>query len=69
MNYMEKQIKLYNGKIFELSDNLNLSIFHEYMRSEYGVSPIQICIEEDGKIWLTSKLGEKYSLVGEVIKW
>lgn len=65
---MIKQIKLYNGKTFELGSNLNLATFHEYMRSEYGVSPIQICIEEDGKIWLTSKLGVKYTLVGEAIE-
>ena len=65
---MIKQIKLYNGKTFELGGNLNLTTFHEYMCSEYGVSPIQICIEEDGKIWLTSKFGVKYALVGEIIK-
>lgn len=51
----------------DITDENGQEVLYRYLRSEYGVSKNQVCIDEDYRIWLTNKIGEKFAMIGKLV--
>ena len=50
----------------DITDENGLKVLYNHLRMEYGVSENQVCVDEDERIWLTNKVGEKFAMIGVI---
>jgi hypothetical protein len=50
----------------DVTDENGQKVLYNYLRTEYGVSENQVWVDEDERIWLTNKVGEKFAMVGTI---
>lgn len=63
---MKRIIKLDKVSI-DITDENGQEVLYNYLRSEYGVSKNQVWVDEDYRIWLTNKIGEKFAMIGKLV--
>lgn len=51
----------------DITDENGQQLLYNHLRAEYGVSENQIRIDEDERIWLTNKVGEKFAMIGKLV--
>ena len=51
----------------DITDEDGQKVLYNHLRAEYGVSENQVQVDEDERIWLTNKVGEKFAMVGKLI--
>lgn len=50
----------------DISDEDGQEVLYNHLRAEYGVSKNQVWVDEDERIWLTNKFGEKFAMIGVI---
>lgn len=50
----------------DISDEDGQEVLYNHLRVEYGVSKNQVWVDEDERIWLTNKFGEKFAMIGVI---
>jgi hypothetical protein len=63
---MKRIVKLDKISI-DITDEDGQKVLYNHLRSEYGVSENQVLVDEDERIWLTNKVGEKFAMIGELV--
>lgn len=63
---MKKIIKLDKVSI-DITDENGQEVLYNHLRNEYGVSKNQVWIDEDYRVWLTNKIGEKFAMIGKLV--
>lgn len=51
----------------DITDENGQEILYNHLRSEYGVNKNKVCVDEDERIWLTNKVGEKFAMMGKLV--
>ena len=51
----------------DITDENGQKVLYNHLRSEYGVSENQVLVDEDERIWLTNKVGEKFAMIGKLV--
>ena len=57
-----------SDKIFiDITDENGQEVLYNHLRAEYGVSENQVWVDDDYRIWLTNKVGEKFAMIGKLV--
>ena len=51
----------------DISDENGQKVLYNHLRDEYGVSENQVWVDDDYRIWLTNKVGEKFAMIGKLV--
>lgn len=51
----------------DITDENGQKVLYNHLRDEYGVSENQVYVDDDYKIWLTNKIGEKFTIIGKLV--
>lgn len=51
----------------DITDDDGQKALYNHLRNEYGVSENQVWIDDDYRIWLTNKVGERFAMIGKLI--
>jgi hypothetical protein len=63
---MKRIVKLDKISI-DITDEDGQKVLYNHLREEYGVSENQVLVDEDERIWLTNKVGEKFAMIGKLV--
>ena len=51
----------------DITDENGQQVLYNHLRDEYGVNENQVYVDDDYKIWLTNKIGEKFTMIGKLV--
>lgn len=51
----------------DISDENGQKVLYNHLRDEYGVSENQVWVDDDYRIWLTNKIGERFTMIGKLV--
>jgi hypothetical protein len=63
---MKRIVKLDKISI-DITDEDGQKVLYNHLHEEYGVSENQVLVDEDERIWLTNKVGEKFAMIGKLV--
>lgn len=50
----------------DITDENGQEVLYNHLRAEYGVSENQVWVDNDYRIWLTNKIGERFIMIGKL---
>lgn len=62
-----KRIFKSNKISIDITDENGQEVLYNHLRDEYGVSENQVWVDDDYRIWLTNKIGEKFTIIGKLV--
>ena len=51
----------------DISDENGQKVLYNHLRDEYGVNENQVWVDDDYRIWLTNKIGERFTMIGKLV--
>lgn len=51
----------------DITDENGQKVLYNHLHDEYGVSENQVWVDDDYRIWLTNKIGEKFTIIGKLV--
>ena len=51
----------------DITDENGQQVLYNHLRDEYGVNENQVYVDDDYKILLTNKIGEKFTMIGKLV--
>lgn len=51
----------------DITDENGQKVLYNYLRDEYGVNENQVLVDDDYRIWLTNKIGERFTMIGKLV--
>lgn len=51
----------------DITDEDGQKVLYNHLHAEYGVNENQVCVDDDYRIWLTNKIGERFVMIGKLV--